>query len=281
MTELSSEAQAMLELARRTDRPRAGDRERVASALAGMGVGAASLAVGPSASAAASSAAIGANGVAHLGSGVVGLGALAGKVVVPGLLGLALGAAVATPIALYETAPPVSTETLATHQVARVATRSDSRPTSGAAPTAAVESPSAVVRSRSAASVSTRGAPAPVPSSKPAANLQAEAALLAKASSAIGSGRAAQALELLDRHEREYADGALAEERAAARVLALCEAGRTDDARRYAEQFLRSAPRSPLVPRVRASCAFGKARAAFDSETETSTTGHHGGEEAK
>jgi hypothetical protein len=246
-----------------------------------MGVGAAAVAVGPSASAAAGSAAIGASDAAQLAGGALGLGVLAGKVVIPGLVGLALGAAIATPIALYETAPPARTETQGAAPdpiaTARVAARSGPEQAPGAAPKAALEPPGSVVRVRSAASVSTRGAPPSVPSSKPAANLQAEAELLARASSAIGSGRAAQALELLDRHEREYADGALAEERAAARVLALCAAGRTDEARRLGEQFLRRAPRSPLVPRVRASCAFGAAKAAFDSETETSTAGHNGG----
>ena len=139
-------------------------------------------------------------------------------------------------------------------------------------------SPPVLSGSSGVASVIGRGAPSPAPRAKPAANLNAEAKLLAEASGALGNGRAARALELLDKHERDYANGVLAEERTAARVLALCEIGRTAEARRQAELFLRSAPRSPLVPRVRSSCAFAPSKAAFDTETEIPAAGHRGEE---
>jgi hypothetical protein len=66
-------------------------------------------------------------------------------------------------------------------------------------------------------------------------------------------GDAARALALL---EEQSAGGAqLREERAAARILALCQLGRADEARAAAAAFLAERPSSPLTDRVRASCA--------------------------
>ena len=44
-------------------------------------------------------------------------------------------------------------------------------------------------------------------------------------------------------------------EASAARVLVLCAQGRAAEARAVAERLLSQAPRSPLAPRLRASCA--------------------------
>jgi len=41
---------------------------------------------------------------------------------------------------------------------------------------------------------------------------------------------------------------------ASTRVLALCAAGKTSDARAAAQDFLAKYPRSPSAPRIRASC---------------------------
>jgi hypothetical protein len=46
----------------------------------------------------------------------------------------------------------------------------------------------------------------------------------------------------------------------AARVFALCELGRVEQARVTAGEFLNVAPDSPLVPRVLSSCAGGGMR---------------------
>jgi hypothetical protein len=51
-----------------------------------------------------------------------------------------------------------------------------------------------------------------------------------------------------------FPSGALAEERDASRVLALCAAGRAAEARVIATDFLAKHPRSPAASRVRASC---------------------------
>jgi len=61
-------------------------------------------------------------------------------------------------------------------------------------------------------------------------------------------------LRILEDHARRFPNGALAEERDAARVLALCDLQRLDEARDVARRFLREHPRSPLAPRVAHAC---------------------------
>jgi hypothetical protein len=63
-----------------------------------------------------------------------------------------------------------------------------------------------------------------------------------------------RALALLDEQDRTFVRGVLREERAAARVLALCAAQRTGEARQSAESFVRRYPASPLRARVLAAC---------------------------
>jgi RNA polymerase sigma-70 factor (ECF subfamily) len=72
---------------------------------------------------------------------------------------------------------------------------------------------------------------------------------------ALHAGDAARALALFDQHARTYPNGLLSEERAAERVLALCDLGRHAEARLGAGEFLRQYPRSPLAARLRESCA--------------------------
>jgi len=81
--------------------------------------------------------------------------------------------------------------------------------------------------------------------------------LLEAAQRELASGRAASALSLLDEHARRFPAGALSEERIAARVLSLCALGRHEAARQSANAFLAASPRSPLIPRLRGSCALG------------------------
>jgi outer membrane protein assembly factor BamD (BamD/ComL family) len=71
---------------------------------------------------------------------------------------------------------------------------------------------------------------------------------------ALRDGRPDEALRLLAEQERKYARGALHEERAASRVIALCAAGRVAEGRRARDRFLSSYPNSPAADRVRASC---------------------------
>jgi len=59
------------------------------------------------------------------------------------------------------------------------------------------------------------------------------------------------ALALLERLTRAHPKGYFVEEREALRVLALSAAGRSDQAERYAESFLRAYPNSPFADRIR------------------------------
>jgi len=88
--------------------------------------------------------------------------------------------------------------------------------------------------------------------------LAEEARALAEAQRALDQGAPAIALELLSRHERRFGAGMLGQERAAARIFALCALGRRADAQREGARFLALAPQSPLASRVKLACASSK-----------------------
>jgi hypothetical protein len=99
--------------------------------------------------------------------------------------------------------------------------------------------------------------PAAVASAAPtepaeAPSIEAEITALREVHRAVASGEPERALALLDRSPRD--NGPLAEERAAARVVTLCQLGRRDEAKQAAEAFLRAHPASPLAARVRKAC---------------------------
>ncbi|MEO8875537.1 MAG: hypothetical protein ABI461_08120 [Polyangiaceae bacterium] len=89
----------------------------------------------------------------------------------------------------------------------------------------------------------------------PALQTGAEVELIQHAQQALAANDASTALALLNEHARRFPNGALAEERDAARVLALCGAGRQADASAMGAAFLNRYPTSPLASRVRSSCA--------------------------
>jgi hypothetical protein len=104
-------------------------------------------------------------------------------------------------------------------------------------------------------------APAPPAAAAPAAappapsdSLAEEVSMLRAARAALDRGDATHALRVLDAHEARFQRATLYEERLATRVLALCALGRIDAARSAAQELERVAPRSPHLPRVRASC---------------------------
>lgn len=88
----------------------------------------------------------------------------------------------------------------------------------------------------------------------PKDSLSAESALLAQAQRDLASGDSTRALATLDAHAKRFPGGALSPERDAARVIALCNAGAQEKARKLAAAFLAAHPSSPLAPRVRAAC---------------------------
>jgi hypothetical protein len=92
------------------------------------------------------------------------------------------------------------------------------------------------------------------PSSGPTP-LEEEALLLREANAALENGDVTRSLALLEEQARRFPKGPLAPERAAEHILALCGAGRVDEARRETTAFLAAAPEGPLSVRVRSSCA--------------------------
>jgi hypothetical protein len=104
--------------------------------------------------------------------------------------------------------------------------------------------------------------PAPTSTATAAAmpDLGAEMALLQTANAALGRGQVQQALAALASYDRQFQAGQLAEERSALGVLALCSAGRDDEAIRAHKRFLQRWPKSPLEARMINSCAVAKPR---------------------
>lgn len=85
--------------------------------------------------------------------------------------------------------------------------------------------------------------------------LSAESAALRAVQHAMNAGDATQALRLLDEQDAAYGGGALAPERAAARIVTLCKLARVTEAQRLAQRFERRFAKSPLLARVRNACA--------------------------
>jgi len=92
------------------------------------------------------------------------------------------------------------------------------------------------------------------PAAAASSSLEEEARLLREADDALKAGEPDRALRVLEELAARFPESALAPERAAERVFALCMAGRQDDAREAAATFLRTQDVGPLAARVRASC---------------------------
>ncbi|HEY3497689.1 MAG TPA: hypothetical protein VGK73_23485 [Polyangiaceae bacterium] len=95
-----------------------------------------------------------------------------------------------------------------------------------------------------------------VPGEKPKKNetLDAELDLLHEAQAKWRSRDANAALALLAEHRKRFPQSELRLEREALRVLALCAAGRTAEAKEVAGRAFKNAPRSPLRASVEESC---------------------------
>lgn len=223
-------ASEIVEAARRAHDPEAADRARVASKLAAR---------------IAAESAAGASGSTTVSAGVaVKLGVpLLVVALAAGFLLRRDGAGAHGPA--IEPAAPAH----AAVEPAEPAEPSAASPPEVPAETANATPPETVAQPAPAvASVHARPQPAA------ATNLAGEMALLASAQAAIQSGDYPTALAKLDEHQRTYPAGVLGEERTAARVVALCGAGRVAEARLLATAFLARHPSSPLAPRVRSSC---------------------------
>lgn len=101
----------------------------------------------------------------------------------------------------------------------------------------------------------TRIAAAPSASASPARQLADEQAILDIARAALNRGEWEAALGAVDRHERRYPGGLLAEEREVLAIEALVLAGHADEGRARAGRFEKRYPRSVLLPTVQAVVA--------------------------
>jgi len=243
---MNPETREFLEAVRHAEDPTADDERRVLSALR------ATLAAGVGAST------LGAT-KATLGSAeatkAAGLGAVSGGLKLTGaglLLVVAGGVAVHSARSGSGDARPPP-EPAPAHQAANSVAPVETLSPAASAPTAS----QSAVTSAPTASVTRAGASRPVPAPDPTPlgppSLRAELTLLGEVESALSRGEAAVALRLLDGHVTT--DRQLVAERKAARVLALCALGRSDEARRSAAEFFRQHPASPQWTAIERSCA--------------------------
>jgi hypothetical protein len=84
-------------------------------------------------------------------------------------------------------------------------------------------------------------------------SLSAERALLETARAAVARGQSVAALAALRRHEQEFPQARLAEERESLWVQALVMGGQNDEARKRAARFRQTFPDSMLLPAVEAA----------------------------
>jgi hypothetical protein len=99
-------------------------------------------------------------------------------------------------------------------------------------------------------------APSPSVSSAAVGPLDPEPELrvLRQAREDLRAGLAESAYRRLVDYDRQHGQGALAQERQALTVIALCKWRPGSEAQTRAAEFLRSAPESPLADRVRSEC---------------------------
>jgi hypothetical protein len=85
-------------------------------------------------------------------------------------------------------------------------------------------------------------------------SLNAEVAVLGRVREELRLGKPVRALDALAEYDRRFGKGMLAEERGALAAIATCQAQPGPAAQAKAESFIRSAPSSPLLERVREAC---------------------------
>lgn len=270
MTKLSAEARSILSEGLAADGP-SPERRRLVKArlLAAMGTG--TLALGSATSAAGAAAPALAGGTAAIAKG---LGA--GTLLLWFGTGAAIGVGASGAAALIAQRAPEVAASARPGRVSAAPRRQAPAPTlvphpelpshpTAPEPNAAValDAPPANATPGDARSPLVRVPEPAEPETSPSApsprasasTLSEEATLLQRAQSALAAKNPELALAVLAEHERRFAAGALAEERRAAKVLALCALGRVDEARALARAFVNAAPRSVLVPRLEHSCA--------------------------
>ena len=226
MTDLSSKARALVAAGRAGYRPSPVDRERVAAALR-THLGPAELPAQPSPQIAAPPRSL---------ATTIGSKGLWGFAVGLGLVGGALFFAL-------RPNPTVTQPTIASAQAV------SSTAPAASAPSSDPDSTNALPIASSSALPVTSALPAV--SSTRTDGLAQEVALLSRATSALRAGRAAEALSLLNEHQRKFEKGPLSEGRRAAKAQALCSLGRQTEGR---AELARLAPKSPAAVRAQQAC---------------------------
>lgn len=240
--ELSHDARSLIAEAKGGDDPSPADRARIRRAVLATVAGGAGLAASTAASSAAASSTIAATTGLSLGAkilaAVIVVGAVGGGTIAIAPWEEAEVAEVRTerPRARRTEEPALAIEEPEPVVIAPVLEEP-------AAPEPVVEAPE---RQRPRARVVP--APEPVP---PAVDGMAE---IRELQAAMRARDPSTALALLAEHERRYPRSQYSEEREAQRVVALCGAGRREEARALAARFLREHPRSPQATRVRTAC---------------------------
>jgi hypothetical protein len=237
MTQLSPEARRLFQLARFEDEPENPALERIERSLAGR------LAGGVGVAAASTFWAKSASGV------LLGASKFVAVTVV-------VGAASFVGIRAMRTSKPTST--VAVTQGNRAVTQSPAvTPLAAASENAGGDEPPPArnpVVNRALAHPAASVASAVVATAEPPDQLREETLELRRAQQALRAGDATRALSLLNEQDRAFQPGQLQEERAAARVLALCQSGQVDRAHAEAVRFEQRWPKSALLARVRSAC---------------------------
>lgn len=257
MSELGPEAREILRNGRNGDDPLPADRARIHAAL--MATIAASAAI---TAASAANAAASAELPASVGLSKSLVSSLFGSAFGKGLLILGLGVAGlgswwAWPQPKSNSIPPVSTIT----QQPILSLSAPAEPPPMVIPVEVLGDKPAPMAAGGATAVAPEKPllveEKPPPSeavAPPPDSLVVETQRLREAHGAMRDGDPEKALALLSEEAAEAEGQKLREERAAARVLALCKLGRVDEAHAEAAAFLAQNPQSPLADRVRAAC---------------------------
>ena len=270
MSELGPEAREILRNGRDGDDPSAADRARIHSALmAAIAAGAATTVAGQ-ASASTASAIADLGLPASVGAAKPIATSLFGSVFGKGLLIFFLGAVGGigallawppansshTPVQSRGTANPAASIVEAVLPSPSAAALPEPPAEKQASDSVIVAAP--VFSAKPSAVRLASSASAPKTTEESADSLVAETQRLREAHGALRGGDPEKALQLLSEQAAEGEGQKLREERAAARVLALCKLGRVDEANAEAGAFLAQNPRSPLADRVRNACPIGR-----------------------
>lgn len=225
MSELSPKTKELVREGRSALQPNEADRERVLAALrARLGN------APPPGDAAPEAAEAGRALWSYLSAGILGLALVGGAV------GLALRARHPDDPAALPPAASIPAPALA---------RAAQSAASLAPPRQSAMTPATPAPSAAAPAVSWRRQPE---------DLSQEVAILSRAAKELRSGRAADALGSLHEHQSRFPNGALSEERRAAKTEALCALGRFTEARAELAKILRRSPHSALAARARDVC---------------------------